>query len=163
AGGGLSSVGFAAGSFLTASNCIIISNSAPTNSNYDAGFASELTLNYCCTAPLPANGVGNFNFDPRFANPAAGDFHLAAGSPCINAGNPSPVGTADLDGQARLVGPFVDLGGYEYQLTAPVALVPGIIESYSGSITGAVLSFTGEIAGPYTSSHWDFGDGTIVT
>jgi PKD domain-containing protein len=163
AGGGLSSVGFAAGSFLTASNCIVTGNNAPTNANYDAGFSSEMTLNYCCTAPLPANGVGNFNFDPRFANPAAGDFHLAAGSPCINAGNPSPVGAADLDGQARLVGPLVDLGAYEYQLTAPATLVPGIIERYNGSISGAVLSFTGEIAGPYTSNHWDFGDGTIVT
>src|SRR5436190_22584772 len=163
AGGGLSSVGAAAQSFLSASNCVVTGNHAPTNVNYDLGFAFEMTLNYCCTAPLPANGLGNFTFGPHFADPAAGDFHLAAGSPCINAGNPSPVGAADLDGRARLVGPFVDLGAYEYQLPAPVALVPGIVESYSGSITGAVLRFTGEIAGPYTSNHWDFGDGTIVT
>ena len=32
---------------------------------------------------------GNFTFDPRFANPGAGDLHLAAGSPCINSGNPN--------------------------------------------------------------------------
>jgi hypothetical protein len=162
-GGGVSSVGFSARSFLSSSNCIIVGNSAPTNPNYDDGNSFEMTLNYCCTAPLPTNGVGNFAFDPLFANPAAGDFHLLAGSPCINAGNSSPVGATDLDGQPRLVGLLVDLGAYEYQLTSPVALVPGIVESYSGTITGAVLGFTGEIAGPYTSSRWDFGDGSIVS
>jgi len=35
------------------------------------------------------NGTGNIDADPLFADPDNGDFHLTAGSPCIDAGDPS--------------------------------------------------------------------------
>lgn len=57
--------------------------------------------------------------DPQFA-PCGGficlDFHLAYGSPLINAGNDSPAGFAtdtDLDGNPRLTGAHMDIGAYE--------------------------------------------------
>jgi len=42
--------------------------------------------------------------DPQFADPAAGDYHLLAGSPMIDAGNPAPPSLAtDIDGDPRAV------------------------------------------------------------
>jgi len=35
------------------------------------------------------NGQGNINLDPMFVNPDSADFHLLAGSPCIDAGDPN--------------------------------------------------------------------------
>jgi cysteine-rich repeat protein len=52
-----------------------------------------------------------------FGNPLlTGDFHLGAGSPAINAGDPAftpAVGEVDLDGGARVNGPRVDCGADE--------------------------------------------------
>lgn len=54
--------------------------------------------------------------DPLLADPAAGDVHLTAASPAIDAGDPAFVpgaGETDLDGGARVLGPRVDLGADE--------------------------------------------------
>jgi PKD repeat protein len=107
-------------SIVLASNCIVYGNTAPTGSNYFAN--GILTLNYCCTAPLPSGGINNFTNDPLFMNPAAGDYHLQSNSPCINAGNNYYVtSTTDLDGNARIVGGTVDIGAYEFQ--SPVSRI----------------------------------------
>jgi hypothetical protein len=45
-----------------------------------------MELNYCCTTPLPTNGVGSITGPPLFMDIAAGDFRLWEGSPCIDAG-----------------------------------------------------------------------------
>lgn len=34
-------------------------------------------------------GLGNFSADPNFVDPLGGDYHLMAGSPCIDTGDPS--------------------------------------------------------------------------
>lgn len=53
-------------------------------------------------------GPGSIFVDPQFVNPAAGDFRLAAGSPCIDAGHPDPQYN-DPDGSRNDIGayPFV--------------------------------------------------------
>jgi len=54
--------------------------------------------------------------DPLLANPAAGDVHLTAASPAIDAGDPGFVpdaGETDLDGGPRVLGPRVDIGADE--------------------------------------------------
>ena len=96
----------------TLNNCIVYNN--PWFGNYDTYFYP--TLNYCCTTPMPTNGVGNITNDPAFVNLTNGNFHLQATSRCINAGNNSYVTNAnDLDGNARIVGGTVDMGAYEYE------------------------------------------------
>jgi hypothetical protein len=95
--------------FGALNNCIVYNN---WGSNFNGSF-----LNYCCTTPMPTDGLGNFTSAPLFANPASGDFHLNAASPCINVGNNSSMtNSTDLDGNSRIVAGSVDLGAYEVQL-----------------------------------------------
>lgn len=67
---------------------------------------------------LPASNV--VGTDPMLVNPAGGDYHVAAASPTIDAGTPTPFVRADLDGNAGLVdgnhdGTLVpDIGCYEH-------------------------------------------------
>jgi hypothetical protein len=62
---------------------------------------------------------GNTSVNPMFVNAAAGNFRLAAGSPCIDTGITAAVEPAlpDLDGYARVVGAAVDRGCYEAYTT----------------------------------------------
>ena len=49
-------------------------------------------------------GAGNINVDPLFADPDERDFHLLAGSPCIDTGDPAA--TQDPDGTRADMGAF---------------------------------------------------------
>ena len=60
-------------------------------------------------------GKGNMILDPTFVDAAAGDYRLAPGSPCIDAGNNVPVATSfDLIDSPRIANETVDMGAYEY-------------------------------------------------
>ena len=51
-----------------------------------------------------------------------GDYHLTAGSPCIDAGDPDPMSwlfTPDIDGVMRPVGPLPDIGCDEFGKRPP--------------------------------------------
>jgi hypothetical protein len=52
--------------------------------------------------------------DPKFADPAAFDFHLRSDSPAIDAGLALPGVGADYDGRVRPRGSRVDIGAYEH-------------------------------------------------
>lgn len=69
----------------------------------------------------PSGTTGNISVDPLFVNVADRDWHLKAGSLCINAGDDSAVttGESDLNGWQRIAGPHVDMGAYEFG-SAPV-------------------------------------------
>jgi hypothetical protein len=65
--------------------------------------------------------------DPRLADPAAGDVHLLAASPAVDASNPTLLpapGETDFEGGPRLVGAAVDVGADER--LAPAPCVPTI-------------------------------------
>ena len=59
--------------------------------------------------------------DPLFVNPENEDYHLAGGSPCINAGSPETpdviINGLDLEGYERVSGDLIDIGVYEFNFT----------------------------------------------
>jgi hypothetical protein len=62
------------------------------------------------------DGTGLIGSDPLLLNPTAGDLHINTGSPAINAGDnltTAQVGTADIDGGARINGGTIDVGADE--------------------------------------------------
>lgn len=93
---------------------------------------------------LLVGGSGNLDLDPLFVNPAATNLHLAAGSPCIDAGaDQSPLGTNlaeflrfDWDGTPRPLdgdganGPALDLGACEFLLPAADSNGDGIPDGW---------------------------------
>jgi hypothetical protein len=86
-------------------------------------------------APDQDDGAGgvdsspdNISVDPRFVDPAGGDFHLATDSPLLDRGTATPLdglGAFDLDGNARVSdgngdgAAAPDLGAYERPQPAP--------------------------------------------
>lgn len=98
-------------------NCILYYNSLAGGGNYESWPPPfHLTLNYCCTTPMPTNGLGNITNAPLFVDAVNGDMRPQSNSLCINAGNNSYVATTtDLDGNPRIVSGTVDIGAYEYQ------------------------------------------------
>jgi predicted outer membrane repeat protein len=120
-------------------NTILWGDSAPYAAELLAGYSGAPTtvqVSYCdiqnsaetvvsetgCSVNW---GQGNLSADPCFvdmvypsgpATTPAGDYHLLAGSPCIDAGDPAFIaqpGEIDMDGNPRVQGVAVDMGAYE--------------------------------------------------
>jgi hypothetical protein len=110
-------------------NCIVYFNS-DTNGPYT-------TLNYCCTTPMPTNGVGNITNAPLFVDYAGGNLRLQSNSPCINTGNNVFVsGTTDLDGRPRVVAGTADIGAFEFQPGVSGAFI-GWLQNYGLPTNGS--------------------------
>jgi hypothetical protein len=88
--------------------------------------------NYCDygsgTVP-PAPGPGSISADPQFVDAAAGDYHLAWGSPAVNAGTNAGAPTYDKDGVPRPQMGRVDMGAYEL-LTPHIVYLPITLREY---------------------------------
>ena len=65
-----------------------------------------------------AAGPHDLAVDPLFVDAAGGDFHLAAGSPCIDAGDPTHFAATDFEGDVRPQGAAPDIGADEFRATA---------------------------------------------
>jgi hypothetical protein len=66
---------------------------------------------------LKVTAVHTISADPKFVHYLAdggGDYHLAAGSPCIDAGTTQGAPSTDYDGVSRPKGAGIDIGPYEY-------------------------------------------------
>lgn len=97
-------------------NNIIVNNYAP----YGSGIYSSNTPlldyndvwnnNYVGVTP----GTHDISADPMLVDPANGDFHLAPGSPCIDAGDPANYPPTDFEGDPRPCGAAPDIGSDEY-------------------------------------------------
>ena len=141
------SAGGAGGSTLY--NCIVRSNTARSGVlTSEANYDPSSVLNYCCTTPMPINGVGNITNAPLFVDYGNGDFHLQTNSPGINAGNNDYVtATTDLDGNPRIAGGTVDMGAYEFQ---PCITGGQLCSAICSPLTGFSFTFSGGTVGqPY--------------
>ena len=118
-------------------NCIVFGNTVGlTWPNY----YTNCTLRSSCTVPDPG-GTGNITNDPQFVDAAAGDYRLARGSPCINAGNNGYVEeTTDLDGNPRFIYGTVDMGAYEFRNVTSY-------ETWAAGITNGLTNATDCAAG----------------
>lgn len=132
AGGGLA-VGF--GGAVPVANSILWGNTAAF-----AAFAQMYSggLVTACNVEGGWAGEGNLDADPRFVDRTAGDFRLAADSPCRNAGNNAWVPTdlvdldadgdaaeplpLDIEGLARVAEDIVDMGAHEFQPAGPTPI-----------------------------------------
>lgn len=127
-------------------NCVVYSNlNLGAVSNYNEG--ATLIFTNSCTFPLPATGSGNLTNAPQFKDFAGGNYRLAAGSLCINAGtNETWMDTAaDLAGGPRIRYGQVDIGCYEFFLNLKVNGVPinRMIKSINGVPISRIKSING--------------------
>jgi len=136
----------------TIANCVLWGDSAAQGPEIAVVWHSGLTVSYTDVqggegGAYVADGCtlnwadGNIDGDPLFVDPDGpdddpntwedNDYHLSAGSPCIDAGDNEAVPegvTTDLDGNPRFIDdpdtedtgngepPIVDMGSYEYQI-----------------------------------------------
>ena len=136
-------------------NCVFWANSdidgMVESSQIDQDYISQTHVNYCCVPGWTGilGGTGNFAGDPLFidadgddntAGTEDDDTRLAAGSPCIDAGDPDfePFpGETDLDSLPRVVGSVVDIGAYENQGDIPEDCVIYVDDDAVGSNDGS--------------------------
>ena len=86
----------------------------------NTGSANEFRLGETATVT-----TGLFGIDPKFRNPARGDYRFRGGSPAQNAGtNQSWMdGATDLQGNPRILNKAVDIGCYEVPQTGLTLIV----------------------------------------
>ena len=99
-------------------------------------------------------GVGNSGENPQLWNPAAGDFHLMAGSPCIDTG--SPALPLDADGSRADMGAIPFDSAYSPSRPPGIAFCFGVgcpcanddpaAGCYNSTGSGAALSGSGSVS-----------------
>lgn len=145
-------------------NCLMFGNRASNDETGHAhvwsGASSNNFVN--CAGEVVVNDT-SILCGESFRDIAAGDFRLIAGSPCIDAGasyaSTAATSALDLDRNARVSGPTVDIGAYEFDQNA--LSVGFSADRTEGTIPFAV-AFTAEPSGATgaVSYQWDVdGDG----
>ena len=113
-------------------NCTVVGNRPASHLGMsgvarDSIFWGNLNSTYyflnatnCCVEGGAWAGSGNIADNPLFVSAGTGNYRLAEGSPCINAGDDSAAaGDRDLAGFARILDGHVDIGAYEFVRAAP--------------------------------------------
>ncbi len=137
-----------------AGQAIVVGNGAVgiTNTliaNYAAGIAtagsgaatSDYNLFYNAPASVVTGSHSIVGADPLFVDAAGGDYHLALGSPAIDAGADAGV-TLDLDGVTRPQAARYDIGAFEFNhplLTLAKSVAPAAAVPYHGVVTYTVV------------------------
>lgn len=119
---------------------IVASNTESTNTTFD--------YNVYYNGEPWVTGANDVEGDPKYANPAARDFHLQSGSIAVNRGlnQAGLTPTTDIDGATRPQGGAVDIGAYEtnYTGTAAATLSSVVLEAENATIrSGPGVSTSG--------------------
>jgi hypothetical protein len=94
-----------------------------THSNYDPAQVSATAGAVIIEAP--PNQDQTAGFFPAMADPLNGDFRQLGGSPTINAGSTDAfTGATDIDGEPRVMGAAIDIGGDEFPPAPPPGGTP---------------------------------------
>jgi parallel beta-helix repeat protein len=146
--------GYGGACYCTLHNCIAYFNTGTGGwANYDP----NTTLNYCCTAPLPTNGMGNIYVDPQLASAS----HLSTASPCRGAGSAAYASGTDIDGEAWNNPPSIGCDEYHPgAVTGPLTV--SLTADYTNVAVGYAVNLTALIDGRTSDDVWDFGDGTLA-
>jgi len=130
------------GNILVMTNSILWNNRDEDGIDQDAQIWPDGTIDVTYSCVLGGwIGSGNISDDPLFVEPGYwdaaghwvdGDYHLLAGSPCVDSGDPAYVpgpDETDLDGQPRVLGGRVDMGAYEQSMSVhiEVEINPSVI------------------------------------
>ncbi len=89
--------------------------------------------------------------DPQWVDPTNADFHLKAGSPAIDKGDPAyqpAAGETDMDGEARIANGRVDMGADEYGSVTGMLIPPTPINSRFQLLPAYPNPFNGWISIP---------------
>jgi hypothetical protein len=108
-------------------------------------------------------GEGNLGINPRFVDPAGGDYHLQAWSPCIDAGTADGAPDHDLDGVARPQNAGYDMGVYEFAGTPIPPLFTDVASDLGLDISSGEF---GAAWGDLDGDGWldlAIGDGSLFT
>ena len=126
----------------TGSTVNLYNNDLGPNSDFATGHSEDLLV----TVTDNYHHGKNITDDPMLVNPTGGDFHLQAGSPCIDAGlNSAPeIPPTDFEGDPRIINGTVDMGADEYRAAPTAVPIPtlttwGIILLLVGTALVAVL------------------------
>lgn len=129
---------------LGVTNCIFRDDVAVASGRNEINVNSTASTMYLAHCAIDTNeieliggvlflGPGTTNADPLFVDIETHDYRLRPGSPCIDTGTNlswSAAGT-DLDGNARILGPSVDMGALEYDTNDfPQLIIEGQPDRY---------------------------------
>ncbi len=141
-------VQFEGGSPTTLRNNIVVRNTFRDIAMLTAA-PYQIDYNDYRTTNFQVNGVGNLSVDPLFLSDT--DFHLQAGSPAIDAGDPN--GLKDLDGTRADMGAY----GGRYKVSWPDFVVTP--ESGEPTVPRTMKSLWKNNDYAYL---WEFGDGVAL-
>ncbi|MEI7437628.1 MAG: glycine-rich domain-containing protein, partial [bacterium] len=145
------------------------------DSDFYTTIASDISMtggaisNSCMGPGTFVSGNGNISAEPRFTNPAARDYTLMPGSPCIDTGSNILSMATDLAGNLRRIDgngdglAIQDMGCYEAPTVNSGSLRCGVVASAHEGIDALGVTFTPYAEGADTNINfagWIFGDGT---
>ena len=128
---------------LTLTNCILWGNSSQLNGVGIAVSYSNIEGSF--------SGTGNIDADSLFVDSDNGDFHLQAGSPCIDTGDPNS--SLDPDGTRA------DMGAFYFDQSTPTLSVTNLVAGQA-----ALVEVTNATPNNFSHFAWSVhGGGPITT